>query len=121
MYLYLDFNAFELVRGDSFEFSIELQDDNRLSPTPYYPTETELLYVGIMEPNQSFESALVKKVLNNTDIDTAGNRIFSLTADETERIQVGKYYIQIKLFNTQTNVVKTVLKPTVFNIIGTKL
>ena len=49
-----------------------------------------------MEPNQPFESAIVRKKITYTDL-IDGQLIVSFTPKDTQFLLPGKYYYQVKL------------------------
>ena len=50
-----------LDRGDSFVMPILINEGTKLSPVYRPLRDTESLYLGLMEPNQAFEDAVLKK------------------------------------------------------------
>jgi hypothetical protein len=115
-------NEFTMIRGDSFSYSIKINSGTPLYPIIYNLSENDKLYVGIMEPNQSFENAIIKKVYNNnSEKDEEGNILLLLSPEDTEYLTTGLYYIQIKLKYEEDNIEKisTILNPTKFYICGT--
>ena len=55
------------------------------------------LYIGIMEPHQPFKYALVRKVINASDLAEGEEPMFKLESNDTEFIMPGTYYYEIKL------------------------
>lgn len=103
-------------RGDSFEFPVLLQLGTPLSPVIYQLKETDKVYIGIMEPNQMFEDALIKKVCTSKDQDNYGYVIAQFRPLDTLYVLPGKYYYQVKIqtlndstseYDTETIVDKT--------------
>lgn len=85
-------------RGDSFELPINLIiGDSVFQREVYQLQENDTLYIGIMEPNQPFESALIRKVLTWKDTDESGKLNVKFWPEDTECVLPGKYYYQIKL------------------------
>lgn len=109
-----------VARGDYFEIPVVLQTGNPLDPRDYIFREDDTLYLGIMEPNQLFENAIVRKKLTFSDVEQSGYTTFTFSPEETQCLLPGKYYYQVKLRNTDilTNkpVVETVVPKTLIYI-----
>lgn len=88
-------------RGDSFELPLMINGGSSLYPTNYQIDNKSYVYLGIMEPNQPFETALIRKkaTLEDVQIDENGDQvvIFKFKPQETQCVLPGKYYYQIKL------------------------
>ena len=87
--------------------------------THYRLKDDDKLYIGIMEPNQLFECAIFKKVLDkDTPVDEIGDPIYTLTMEDTEYLIPGTYYLMAKLLQTdgEDQIVTTVIPTTIFNI-----
>lgn len=107
-------------RGDSFELPITLHFGSAVSPVKYELQENDVLYLGIMEPNQPFETAIVKKVVRYEDLDEYGDIYVRFWPNDTVCLLPGKYYYQVKLQTTDaiTNQldVETIIDKTLFYI-----
>lgn len=118
----LSIGIINLMRGDSFTAPIIINTGTTLEPKYYELQENDKLYFGLMEPNQAFEDAVMKKVYDFTsDKDTNGNILLRIEPQDTEKLLVGKYYYMIKLrtFDAfETECVKTIVKPTLFWLEG---
>lgn len=92
-------NMIELTRGDSARYPLFINMGTDLYPMRYKLGERDELYLGIMEPNQPFECALVKKKYTNADIklDNCDNILIKIEPEDTVALIPGKYYYQIKL------------------------
>ena len=53
-----------LTRGDSAEFSLPLNSGSNLFPVMHEIDESDFIYFALMEPNQFFEDAILKKKLS---------------------------------------------------------
>jgi len=89
-------------RGDSFRFPLTINFGSSLEPNTYGLNEHDKVYFAVMEPNQPFETALIKKVFDKshekTDKDTGVRYLeISFKPQDTECVLPGKYYYQIKL------------------------
>ena len=111
-----------LMRGDSLTTPIYVNIGTKLSPNYYNLKSDDKLYFGLMEPNQSFEDAVLKKAYDFTSPqDTKGNTLLMLKPKDTEKLLVGKYYYMIKLKTTDVfgqEVVRTIVPPTLFWLEG---
>ena len=111
-----------LLRGDSYCQPILINIGDKLNPTYYKLTERDTLYFGLMDPNQSFEDAVLKKRFDHTsDTDNNGNILLKLRPEDTLNIAVGKYYYMIKLQTIDAfgnSLVKTIVAPTQFWLEG---
>ena len=107
-------------RGDSFEFPITLNVGSSIDRTDYVLGQTDVLYLGIMEPNQPFETALIRKKFTHADLDSDNNIIIRFWPEDTVCVLPGKYYYQVKLqtIDDQTGRkdVETVIDKTLFYI-----
>lgn len=111
-----------MFRGDSFSQPIKINLGSKLDDNYYQLTGRDTLYVGIMEPNKSFEEAVIrKKYTNADDTDKDGNTLFKLNPDDTLNLHVGKYFYMIKLKTIDMfgdTFIKTIVPPTQFWIEG---
>lgn len=107
-------------RGDSFNLPIVLQFVNHLQYVNYEMQDTDVIYLGIMEPNQPFETALIRKKFTYNDLDDDGKIYFKFRPEDTVCLLPGKYYYQVKLqsINAETGKfdVETIIDKTLFYI-----
>ena len=111
-------------RGDSLEFPLILNIGSSLNRSEYVLSDTDVLYLGIMEPNQPFETAIVRKRFTAHDLDDDGNINIRFWPEDTVCLLPGKYYYQVKLetecfdnvSNTLRKDVETVVEKTLFYI-----
>lgn len=111
-----------IMRGDSFTTPIYINIGTKIAPKYYKLSNTDRLYFGLMEPNQAFEDAVLKKVFDFTSPqDSDGNTLLILKPTDTEKLLVGKYYYMIKLRSIDAfgqEMVKTIVPPTLFWLEG---
>ena len=78
-------NILQMNRGDTFQFDFNI--NNELSENGYYVLQgNDALYFGVMDPNQMFEDALVKKKYTAPNInagDATGTITIRLETEET--------------------------------------
>lgn len=115
MFCVCDVNQFTLTRGDTFEFPININIGSKLCPQWYQPNTKDSIYGAIIEPNQSWENAIIRKVIKPT---RDNKLIFKLESSDTEYLLTGKYFFTLKLV-TNTNNVTTILPMKEFWITGT--
>ena len=88
-----------LHRGDSSTLIFEIYSDNNLLKTLYNLNEKDELYFGVMEPNQRWECALIRKKLTPT------NPIqVEIIPNDTISVLPSLYYYQLKLRTEDGNV-----------------
>lgn len=87
-----------LNRGDTAQFSIFINAGTDICPVQYQLQPQDNLYMAIEEPNQLFENAIVKKLINTADCieDKEGNIIVDITTEDTVGLLPGLYYYEIK-------------------------
>lgn len=107
-------------RGDSFELPIVLKIGSALEGKTYELTPSDIVYLGIMEPNQPFETALVRKKLTYSDLQDPKYICFRFWPEDTCCLCPGKYYYQVKIQTideaTQRHDVETIIDKTLFYI-----
>lgn len=100
-------------RGDSFKVPLFINEGTELSPARFsfkdYPNST--LYFALMEPNQIFENAIVRKVYNSeSELTPEGDVLITFVPKDTEYLHPGKYYYQIKLVKFNGEVITIIPK-----------
>lgn len=84
-------------RGDSFSLPMVLNYGTTLEPMHYKMSQKSIVYFAVMEPNQPFETALIKKKYTIDDVDENGNIVIKFKPQDTQCVLPGKYYYQVKL------------------------
>ena len=108
-------------RGDSFVLNFNINVGNSLSPEYHIMGPQDVIYVGVMEPNQPFECAIIRKKFTYEDFLAQGASSIYFRPEDTQCLLPGKYYYQIKwehqdtVFN-RTNVT-TIVDKTLFYIL----
>jgi len=112
-------NNLHISRGDTFKFPIIInQSPTKLEFDKYELSENDIIYGAVLEPNQAFENALIRKVITNaSEKDEYNNPLFILNSDDTEYLLTGKYYITFKLKHNDE--ITTILPMKEFWITGT--
>ena len=109
----------QLNRGDSVSMPLFINKGTNMRPIRYKISEnpSTKVYFGVMEPNQPFENALIRKTFSSeSKINSNGDLIIELASYETENILPGKYYYQVKVLFEDGNV-STVIPKTLFYIV----
>lgn len=107
-------------RGDSFELPVIIKQGNAVDYDVYVLRPEDKVYLGVMEPNQPFETALIRKVFTMNDYRDSYDIIFRFWPEDTECVLPGKYYYQVKVqtFDEQYQRmdVETVIDKTLFYV-----
>ena len=104
-------------RGDSFTIPLMLNAGTTLDPMQYDATETSYLYFAVMEPNQPFETALIKKKYRIYDMerDEDNQLLIKFKPQDTQCVLPGKYYYQVKVQSVNPDNVADYTVDTVFD------
>lgn len=108
-----------LTRGDTFRAPLFINWGSKDHPVRYYIKNhpTVAVYLGVMEPHQQFEEALIKKSYDHSsEINKEGDIVVTLRPTDTECLLPGKYYYAIKLVD-ETGGVDTIIPKTEFFIL----
>lgn len=94
-----------LTRGDSFSVPLFINNGSQLKPERRILDDKDEIFLGIMEPNQIFECALIKKKFRKENTNKKGDVVIKLSPEDTVNIIPGKYYYQIKakLYRSDTD------------------
>ena len=84
-------------RGDSFRLPLMLNYGTKMEPLMYRMTPKSFVYFAVMEPNEPFENALIRKKYTIDDVDEDGNIVIKFRPQDTQCVLPGKYYYQVKL------------------------
>lgn len=107
-------------RGDSFEFPLVLKMGSSMAYDTYALNDTDVVYFAVMEPNQPFETAIIRKRFDYKDVDDNGNIKVRFWPEDTQLLLPGKYYYQAKLKSidreTGREDVETIVEKTLFYI-----
>ena len=88
-----------LNRGDTFDLPLFINNGNSINPIRTYIHEhpRATIYFGLMEPNQRFEQAILKKHYTAEDqINQHGDLVIHFKSTDTEYLLPGKYYYSVK-------------------------
>lgn len=102
-------NIIVMNRGDTYEFTLSINDENSLDGR-YRLKDEDALYFGIMDVRQPFENALVRKKYTALDCDAQGNIVISIEPSDTIDLLPGKYYYAVKLHQLTDDAVEYIDK-----------
>lgn len=83
-------------RGDSFHLSFNINVGNSLAPQYHKMEPEDTVYLGVMEPNQPFEVAIIRKKFTYADFLKVGANVIYFAPKDTQCLLPGKYYYQMK-------------------------
>ena len=86
-------------RGDTFQIPLFINKGDIEEPLRFYIANHPKaeVFLGVMEPNQSFEKALIKKrFTSSSNVNQYGDLIVDFKSTDTERLIPGLYYYAIK-------------------------
>lgn len=85
-------------RGDSLSLFFDLRDGDSITFDPYPIGPDDEFYFAILEPNQIWENAIVKKKIQSKDLKQLQ---VNIEPKDTMCLIPGLYYYQIKLRNNK--------------------
>lgn len=86
-----------MTRGDSVKVPVFINAGDSTEMVRYSLRNYDTLYFGIMEPNVPFEHSLVRKVFTKDDLNQYGDVEVKLGLDDTQYLQPGTYYYEVKI------------------------
>jgi len=87
-----------VTRGDTFSMLFYINLGDWIDPIIYDMQEGDRVYLAIMEPNQPFEHAIVRKMFTCDDFDYEEHAVnINFKSTDTEYLMPGPYYYMIKL------------------------
>lgn len=89
--------------GDYFEYPLFINAGSVLEPLRYILENDDKVYFSIMEPNQPFEFAIVRKIFTKDDLTPMGDVNVVLNSEDTEYLLPGCYYYEAKLLIRKDN------------------
>jgi len=117
MFYLSDNNIITLSRGDSFTVPLFINRGTVLEEVRYNLKTGDKVFFALLEPNQKFEDAILKKVYTKDSEQTSeGDILISVSSTDTENLVEGLYYYTIKL-KRKNGDVHTVVPQRQFNIV----
>lgn len=115
--IYAD-NKISISRGDNAHFDLFINHGTKMHPSIFdlRSNFNSRVLFNIMKPNQEFDKATVKKVFTEDDVDQHGNVVVRLEREDTENLEEGQYYYEIKLifYNGEKELVNTIVPKSIF-------
>ena len=98
-------NIIVMNRADTFKFPFTITIGDSINYFVYDLVPGDFVYLAVLEPNQQWEDALIKKVYDFTDFDYNYHQLtIRFNPEDTEYVKPGTYYYQIKLYRPKENV-----------------
>lgn len=107
-------NIVTVNRGDDFTLPVILNKGSNMSPELFNLKAEDVIYLGVMEYNMTFETAVIRKHI--TGVVTDNNKVeFTFNSDDTINLLPGLYYYMVKV--VIDGKVTTILDKTQFRIL----
>ena len=119
----------QMNRGDDIDFTFVINSGTPMLPVinvletielPDGTEQSECLYFGVMEANQKWEDAIIRKKLSVENLDENGNVHLHLYPEDTEMLASGTYWYMVKAYiwdrELQKFVINTICNKTKFII-----
>lgn len=93
-------NIVTISRGDTVTVPLHLfyGIENKLTNLAFFMNRTDKVYFAVCEPNQSFEDAIIKKIITYDEVDKKNGVIpIKMEGTDTEFLHPGTYYYIVKL------------------------
>lgn len=116
MYKISSNNIIQLNRGDSFAVPLFINIGSSVYPIRFNVSNRNdwSVYFGVMECNQKFEDAIIKKTWtkSNASITPEGDLIVKLEPDDTMLLCPGMYFYQVRMeYQTKDGQVESCITP----------
>ena len=94
-----------ITRGDYFSIPLFINAGSEMKPMRYKLSDLDEVYFGVMESNQLFENAIIRKKFTSEDMNKNGDIVIEIQSKDTMCLLPGKYFYQVKLnkFNSDKN------------------
>jgi len=86
----------KLTRGDTVQLPLFINKGTAMQPMRYILQEGDEVYLALMQPNQYFEDAILKKKFTEDNLNDHGDVLIRFESEDTVQLIPGKYYYQIK-------------------------
>jgi len=92
-------NMIVIHRGDTIKIPVDLNRGNISAPDYYDLKENDKVYFALLEPNQMWEKAILKKTFTYEDwVQQKESCNIEIDTEDTEYLLPGDYYYQVKLY-----------------------
>ena len=113
-----DIGQIRLSRGDTLTLPIYINQGTSMDRIIYTLADNDELYFAIMEPNQPWEQAIVKKKYTCKDNTEDSGILLMINPEDTMCLLPGLYYYQIKVrvfdLDRNTYIVNSIIPKTQF-------
>ena len=92
-------------RGDTFTVPVCINVGSGCQPKPYDLKPGDVLYLGLLEPGQRWEKAILKKTITYEESQKYPDEdpTFYFRIEDTEYLVPGNYYYEVKLYRAPEN------------------
>lgn len=90
-------NQIALTRGDYAKIPLFINQGTDEKPMRYILQEGDAVYVGVMECNQPFEFAIIKKKYTNDNLNENGDVEIIFDHNDTKCLLPSKYFYTVKV------------------------
>ena len=108
-------NIITMTKGDSVSFTLPLLIEKEIDTESVDLSDIEKIEFNIIAPFQPSDFAYIKKEYTPNSVDEYGNLNVSLSPEDTEDLDTGKYYYEVKLVGN--NEINTIIPRRLFYII----
>lgn len=110
-------NIITMTKGDSVSFTLPLLIGKEIDTEPVDLSNIEKIEFNVLAPFQLSDFAYIKKEYTPSDVDEQGNLSISLAIEDTDDLEAGKYYYEVKLINEEDSFVDTIIPRRLFYIV----
>ena len=104
-------NIITLTRGDTANYIFDINLGTKLQPEFYNLKDNDTIYLGVMENNQLFENALIRKVFKKKeDEEPSSSILIEFKHNDTIKVLPGDYWYEIKLHIGDTDEIITLVQ-----------
>ena len=109
-----------MVRGDSFSIPLFINFLDKLHLVRYELIEGDVVQFRVMPAHCPWEDSPIQKEYTKEDVNEDGDIIVSFVPEDTEPLEPGKYYYEVKLIHEHEDytAVNTLITRRQFMILG---
>lgn len=89
-------NILSITRGDTFQIPLFINKGTDMDPLRYVLKDNDEIYLAVMQPNQCFETAILKKKFTKANLNKFNDVLIRFEHDDTVCLLPGSYFYQIK-------------------------
>lgn len=83
--------------GDTLKLHLFINKGTNLDKVRYKLKRKDIVYLSICEPNQDFNHGVIRKIFTKKNLDKHGDVLIELNPSDTENIEDGTYFYEIKI------------------------